>query len=331
MPDRPGIPVILCLDVEPDEAFVDRARPGPWQGYESAVAFVDRFRRQLEARTGRRTTFAWFFRMDPQVAEAYGEAAWVVRRHAGPTSMLLDAGDEPGLHVHGYRWDAAARGWIVDHGNQDWIDHCVGSSFEAFERALGRACLTFRFGDRWMSNDTMRVLEAAGVRYDLTPEPGHGPEPAYRPDHPYTGSLPDYSDVPPVPYRPARDDYRRPDPSRRDGPWVIPVTTAPVQASILRRLYSRAFEPRRSGGFSTALASHEPGLFARIAEHALRRPLPHLVLPLRVGALAVPRLARRVSANLAMLLAHPLSDRLSWVTPADALTLMGADPDGGRR
>jgi hypothetical protein len=179
-----------------------------------------------------------------------------------------------------------------------------------------------------MSDATMGLLEALGVRYDLTPEPGQAAESSHRPGHVVTGCLPDYSDVPASPYRPARGDYRSPDRAGGGAPlWVIPVTTAPV-LPFLRHLYYRAFCPSRPRGAVTALLSHQPALFARIIDHALQRPTPYLALPLRVGALANSRLARRVSANLTALLRHPRSGQFAWVTPAGALAVLGLETPG---
>jgi len=315
MPHAPRIPVILCIDAEPDGFFIDRRRSDPWLGYERSVEFFRRFRDRLQT-SGEPARFTWCYRMDPQVAETYGAAEWVARHYETLTAQLIGDGDELGLHAHGYRWEAAAGAWTIDHGNQSWIDHLVRMSFAAFDRAFGEPCRTFRFGDRWMSNATVRLLAELGTRHDLTLEPGH---PALDSHHPgrSSGSLPDYTGVPVDPYRPSPDDFRKPGGEGSGRLWMIPLTTAPVKARLFRRWYYRMARPAANAGVWTALVSHDPPLFRRIVAHALgRSSRPYLALVLRSNALATPRLARRVSANLEGLLSHPLAGRLSWVTPA---------------
>jgi peptidoglycan/xylan/chitin deacetylase (PgdA/CDA1 family) len=316
----PHVPLIVSIDVEPDGFFLDRSRPEPWRGYAAAVPFVRDFRRRAEQILGRPVRFSWMFRMDPQVEQTYGRAEWVVDHYQDLARDLLDSGDELGLHAHAYRWDAHQGAWIVDHGNQPWIDECLDRSFAAFARALGRPCTTFRFGDRWMSEATIRRLEALGVRCELTLEPGLKAQDTNHPGERFSGSLPDYSTVPTGPYRPVVGDFRRADASRLDGMWLIPVTTAPVRPRVLRRLYYRLRYPRRDFSIWTGLVSHEPLLFRRIVSHALARPSDrYLSLTVRSNALAQPTLAARVEANLTTLLELTESRRLVWMTPEQAI------------
>lgn len=319
-----AIPVLICIDVEPDDFFIDHDRAPPWRGYESAIEMFGQVRAETEAADSRAMHFTWVFRMDHQVEEVYGRADWAIQRYPQFLEEITARGDEVGLHAHAYRWDAAATRWISDHGNQPWIERCLEISFDAFERAFARPCVTFRFGDRWMNHQTFQQLERRGIRYDLTVEPGQPEVAAYHPNEVFTGSLPDYSTVPRSPYRPDREEFRRADARRREGVWVVPMTTAPVRGRWLRDAYQRAFHPTRAGGMRTALLSHEPLLFARIIAHALAQPdIVHLALPVRSNALAAPRLARRVRANLDMLRRHPLAERFVWATPAELVALTG--------
>jgi hypothetical protein len=43
-----------------------------------------------------------------------------------------------------------------------------------FDKATGRHCESFRFGDGWLNAETLRLLEDSGVRFDLTLEPETG-------------------------------------------------------------------------------------------------------------------------------------------------------------
>src|SRR4030095_13110011 len=106
---------------------------------EAALERMARFRRDV-SRDGHTAHFAWFFRLDPQIAETYGAADWPFRRHAAAVRGLEAAGDEIGIHTHGYRWDRERGVWIQDHGNLLWVEHCVRLSFETFRGALGREC-----------------------------------------------------------------------------------------------------------------------------------------------------------------------------------------------
>jgi hypothetical protein len=91
---------------------------------------------------------------------------------------FLANGDELGLHPHDYRWDLGLNEWIVDHGNQPWINHFVKLAFETFRATFGKGCESFRYGGRWMNNETLVLVESLGARFDLTVEPGQPGRPA---------------------------------------------------------------------------------------------------------------------------------------------------------
>lgn len=311
------LPVLLCVDVEPDEFFIDHDRPLPWRGFEIAAEWAGTVRRTL-ANSHTPPAFTWMLRMDHQVAEVYGRADWAAREYREHWSRFLASGDEVGLHAHAYRWDSGARVWIIDHGNQSWVEQCLQMSFEAFAQAFGRPCVTFRAGDRWMNQATIEWLQRNGVRFDLTVEPGHPPLLSYHPTEAFTGSLPDYRGVPTSPYRPADGDFRR-EATDTTGPlWIVPMTSAAVQPRWLRRLYYRWFQPARHGVW-TAMLSHDPVLFERIIAAALHNPATtHLALPVRSDVFASPRLVKRVNRNIETLVRIGRERPLGWMT-ADRL------------
>ena len=185
------IPTVLSIDVEPDGYFLDRHRPPGWRGFALSVEYFRAFRDRASRTIGRPIHAIWFVRMDPQIAETYGSPRWVAEQYPRLFDELAAAGDEIGLHVHAYRWSDAQEEWIVDHGNQDWIDHCIDTSVEAFRGSFGAPARLFRFGDHWTNERTVSRLEAAGIRYELTMEPGHPAVASNHPDKPYSGSLPD--------------------------------------------------------------------------------------------------------------------------------------------
>ena len=329
----PAIPVVLCIDVEPDAFLTDRDRQLPWRGFEAAVDRIAGLRRAV-SRDGLIPHFSWFFRLDPQIAETYGAADWPLRHYAGHVRALEAAGDEIGIHTHGYHWDPERGVWIQDHGNLPWLEHCVRLSFEAFRGVLGRECRTFRFGDRWMSTAIVALLERLGVRFDLTLEPGHRAVRCYHPEAPSTGMIPDVRRAERLPYRPSRQDFLRADPSRTEGLIMIPVSTGRLPGAPLwhdglwraqRRLYriapalSRLRTGTRTLSLGFPLADVGP-----VVDQALARPGPRLlVLVVRTDAFDDRAQRVNVDANLAHVLARPEAPTYRWSTPEEAVRLLG--------
>lgn len=312
------IPIVLCIDAEPDARVFETAAP-PWRGLPLTFELLDRERTHLARFSGRDVHFNWFVRMDPQVAAAHGSPSWAVEEHRALFESASAAGDAVGLHTHSWRWDAALRTWVADFSESSWIDECLDMSFEAFAQVLGHPCTVFRFGDRWMDHRTMGRLEARGVQVDLTLEPGFGADSFYGPDEIARGPLPDYRSVPRGPFVPSLGDYRTEGARDARRLWELPVTTAAVRPNLAHRLYNRWLAGRPATSMSTGLLSLAPPLFGRLVDEALGRPKPHLVLALRTGATSVPRYAARIEANLALLRARPEASRFAWVTPVEAL------------
>ncbi len=265
--------------------------------------------------------------MDPQVAEVYGEAAWSVRRYAAELHELARQGDEFGLHTHAYRCEGAS--WLNDHGNPSWIDHCLTTSFAAFEAVVRRPCRIFRMGDRFMSQATMAYLERSGVQFDLTVEPGMPPVPALDPSEPHTGSLPDYRGVPTRPYRPSRKDWRQPDTARGDGIVEIPLSTGlgpevcvpmtPIKQLKrgVRALIGRSHPTRSVEALNLARPS---STFRSVLDQLLMsEQTQHLAVVARTNTAIVPESRAAMEATIDYLLAHPMRRFLAFVTPQDAL------------
>jgi hypothetical protein len=323
--DSALVPLIFCFDVEPDAFFIDPTRREPWPGFEATFAFAEKTRPRWEALTGRPARFNWFLRLDPQIAHVYGDAAWVLRHYERQFAVLQARGDEIGIHPHGYRWDDVDREWVLDYGNQPWIERCVQSSAEQFARVLGRPCRAFRCGDRWHSQATAALVRRLGITYDLTLEPGHAEETLRHPAERVTGSLPDMRRAPLMPFHPHADDYQRADAAATNGSaafWTIPMSTARVHPGLLRQVYYRVRHPGRPIEAWTALFSHRPAMFERIVTAVLDRPRPYLAMPMRTNALADRRIAPRVAANLETLVRLLGSRTAAVVTPAEAISLL---------
>lgn len=192
------IPVVMCVDVEPEERLISSVPQESWCGFETSVKFFSDQRRRLEAVTGSPVHYSWFFRMDPQIAQVYGTASWVAKRYFSIIQELKQAGDALGLHVHPWRWDRKLSQWIADFGDQEWVEQCVRIGFESFFEELGESCRDFRFGDHWMNNATLDLIDRLGAKYDLTIEPG---QKRGHVSEAFTGSFVDYTYVPQYPYR----------------------------------------------------------------------------------------------------------------------------------
>jgi hypothetical protein len=310
------------VDAEPDPRDIPAGLRPPWRGFTRAVDQLEAFRRRAVAASARSVQFNWFLRMDPQLQQVYGSASWALDAHRELIDRLRSAGDQFGLHVHAYRWDAKGRRWIIDYADAAWIDECLSVGFGAFEAALGERCRIFRFGDHWMNQRAFERITALGVEIDLTLEPGHDDRPFYPASEPFIGRLPDYRTVPVAPYRPSTVNYQAADVEATRGIWELPVTTSKAQPRLLHRLYRRWISRRRSTSASTALVSVHPPLFRRIVDDALGRPVPHLVLTLRTEAANNSRLASTINANLSGLLARREASRFWWTTPASAIQLL---------
>jgi hypothetical protein len=313
----PRIPIVLCIDVEPDPRVLPQTDAPPWVGFEETDLYFGAVRLRWLALTGAPPHLCWFLRMDPQIAACYEASDFAVRCYPVNLSELTRHGDELGLHVHGSRFDAGRAAFVVDNGNAAWMEHCVRSSLEAYREAFDSPCRSFRFGDGWTSQAAFDLLEELGVLYELTAEPGAPARPCLVPGEAlFTGALPGWAGIPTRPYRPARGDYRTPDPARRDGLWIIPMSSGNgVNAS-------QETTPDRP--VRTLNLTLEPDIFRAIAERILTtEQRPYLGLMVRSEAILDAMHRRRIDENLEMLATHRLANRFRLSRPDEALALLG--------
>ncbi len=261
------LPVVLCIDVEPDARVFPRGDARPWSGFERCAERIAPLRAHLAQSTGAPAALTWFLRMDPQVAETWGSPGWVAETHADALARLAAAGDEFGIHTHTWRWDEQADAWLADYEDEAWAEHCLSMGLAAFESAFDRPCLSHRGGDHFLCGSMLSRLEAAGVLTDLTIEPGWPPvgppggEPA-------AGSLPDFRSVPRKPYRSTPASFPVPGDGNADGPLLIPLFSPPA----IRRRHRLPLPPD---------SRH---FVSRLALEMLREPPPVLALVLRSDA-----------------------------------------------
>ena len=322
------VPVILCIDVEPDPRHLEPAQLSEWEGFEATAAFFKDIRPRLEEVTGLPVKFNWFLRLDPQVQHVYGTASWVVQRYVRIIEELERAGDEIGLHTHAFRWDEVTRQWIVDHGDQEWVEHCVRTSFRAYEVAFGRRCRSFRFGDHWMNNETMHLLESLGVQYDLTLEPGIKDKKQLRPDELVTGTLSDYVRTPRIPFRPSRKDFRRNGNGHFLSLWSIPLSTAPrliIRNGRLKAIHEALSRFRwRHQPLTLNLAYPHPE-FSTVLNHLLAsKNTCYLAAVVRTDVGAVPELKSNLNRNVQTLISHAQVDRFAFLRPQESMELLQA-------
>jgi hypothetical protein len=216
------IPIVICIDVEPDARVTDPNVAIDWAGFEKTFEFYEQLRPHLQDATQSLVHFSWFVRMDPQIADTYGSPDWAIARYRRLFDRMEAAGDDIGLHTHAWRWEPESNEWIADMGDQEWVDHCVQMAFAAFEQSMNRKCQSFRFGDHWMNDATLALVERLGARFDLTVEPGR--KELSIPER-YTGSPPDYSQAPQQPYRPSKLNFTEHDAEQKRELWAVPLST----------------------------------------------------------------------------------------------------------
>jgi hypothetical protein len=225
---RSPLPLVVCVDVEPDERAVDPSNPA-WAGFELLLERVGELRERVAALAEGPTVISWFVRADPQVADVHGDPGWAFERYADELEQLRAAGDEIGIHAHAWRREDDG-GWIVDHADAAWVEHCFATALDAYRQAFGAPPASARGGDRFINERAIELLDRTGVAADLTIEPRTAPALGVVPGERVTGTLPDYRGAPEVAYRPAAGDFLRP--AHRDGRrlTMIPLTAGGPEA-----------------------------------------------------------------------------------------------------
>ena len=305
----------------------------PWSGFEGFHDFLSSWRGRISEKTQSNASFAWFWRADPQIELTYNDAGWPFRTYEKQIEQSAKHGDAFGLHTHPWRWDSAVNRWIADFGNPQWVETCVRSSFDIFERYFGAQCRLFRFGDGWLDNSTFELIEKLGAQIDLTLEPGSEAKLFLVKEELTTGLIPDRRKIPNYPYHPARTDFRRVDSSGRSTLWIVPVSTARKPISRLRDFQS--FLPDLLRPYRRTLQLNlgfEPSLFEHLFEQslfAMRQPYVAICARTDVGANNSPR--GFADRNLGYILGHKLADQFVFTLPVPAIGYLNGhrgDPDG---
>lgn len=270
------LPVVVCIDVEPDPRTFAPGEGGRWLGFERLLDSMPPLRERLSDATGAPAAFTWLLRMDPQIAAGYGSPDWVVDAYGDAIHRVLAAGDEVGIHSHTWRWQQDAGRWIADYRDTAWVVHCLDQSLDRFMSSFGRPAEVHRGGDGFLSAELLDRLAERGVKADLTVEPGT-PARGAPGGEPASGLVPDYRGVPPDPYLSSPATFPAPDPEAGEGPLLLPLfSTAPSPRPLARR-WILTLESR-------------PWVFAlRLGGELARRRPPVLTFAFRSDATLRPR------------------------------------------
>lgn len=303
--------VLLLIDVEPNARKIF-SNAGGWEGTEAAVGRLEHFRRRLEDKTDWPVQFSWFLRADPQIQALWGKPHWIAEAMPQIFKTIEEHGDYCGIHPHLWRWDPRRSEWFNELGDPLWTAECLGTAIEGYRRVFQRSPEACRFGDRWLNQKAVDLMQANGIRYDLTIEPGLPDEPIFD-DPRATGWLPDYRSSVRVPYCPSPENFLIPHPGGavRDSIWMVPLTTTPPVWRPVRRppYVLRASRPLN---LSLSHFSMWPHLNEQLG---LETDLP-LTFVLRTGDFATPRFFRNIVRTMERLATHPGLARCEFTNPA---------------
>ncbi len=286
-------PIVLMLDVEPDERRAGET--DPWLGTQAAVEAMAAWRVEAARRTGTPVQLNWFLRLGPQVEKLFGRVDFVPHSLPALMASMERHQDHAGIHTHLCRQNPAGR-WYSEFTDVAWLEHCLRGAVDAFTRNFGRPPVASRMGDRWLSNDAVRLLIDLGLRYECTVEPGLPDMPIF--DDPLaTAWLPDYRPAPRHPYRPRAGNFLQ----AGDQPlWILPLSTTPLRLRPVRRppYLVRGSYPLNLSLSPRAMLNHLDTELARVTWEPL-------VLVIRTGDFGVPHWRPALERNLARILAHP--------------------------
>ncbi len=334
------VPVVLCIDCEPDPRMVDPTGAAPLEGYRLVQEYFTTWRERTAELTGAPTHLNWFFRMDPQIATAYGDPGVFVDEHAAFVDRVRAAGDGLGIHPHAWRWDRTDGGWVADLANAEFVRECLELAVDTFRGSLGHPPELLRYGDAFLDDNVVDAAERAGIRYDLTLEPGQParPVPETAEGEVATAWLPDWRRVPRVPYQPSVHDYRRPaDPARSIR--LVPLSSGPCWLGGSLRARAAAVRSHGRSGWLQRdplymalpywTGANTFGEMVRRTLAAQRRP--YLAFAIRTDWALRPDHRRNIERCLDALLHEHGERRLVFSTPAEACAILGgtdgrADP-----
>lgn len=228
---------LLSIHIEPDAALPaagEYGKPEECRGFEKAVQQVNNWKTIY----GDALRIQWMIRVDPFVREVYGDQDWPLRRYAAQLEKLLHSGDSLGLHVHTFRFDEARHSWHLDLDDQDWVEHCIASSAEAFEAHFSRRATSIAMGNNFLNQSTVQFIRESGFHYDLSPIAG-GSVNAQNKVLRATGQVPDFLRMPQRPYKPHAADFLQE--GAEGNFWILPVTA--IRQQYMQPLHQKLLHP----------------------------------------------------------------------------------------
>jgi hypothetical protein len=309
------IPIIICIDVEPDKRCIDPMNRLPWSGFENLYERMAVHRKVLERSSESPVRFCWNLRLDNQIEHTYGSPDWGVQHYRHLIDGIQAIGDEIGFHTHAWRWGPDEGRWIEDHGDESWVEQCVRRSHRVYRECFGRSPRVFTFGDRFMSNRIMALLDELGLVCDVTLEPGHPRVRGLVPSERSTGWIPDYRRVPRRPYQPSIWDYRRPGRLWKRKIWILPQSTGRPQG-IIHGL------PDPVPKILTMTIGFPFPALQQIMEQNMAVPRPYVAAFVRTDVTQDAFNNEQFELFFAHLADHPLHSQFAFVTPPAALPLL---------
>jgi hypothetical protein len=195
-------------------------------------------------------------------------------------------------------------------------------SVEGFAKTLGRACLSLRYGDRWLNTETVNLAEQLGIRFDLSVEPGTLPYPTPGWGERASGPLPDYRRVPRAPYAPSRWDFCRAGLRNERTIRIIPLTSAYLRLGFRPRRYLGRIRANGVRGRRQNMPLYmwepwpAPNTFDRMLDRALAaQRQPYLALAIRTRS----DIREAIGPRMEALLTHAARSRFRFSTPAEAM------------
>jgi len=314
-----GVPIVFGVDVEPDIRPTGRREPIGLDGFAACIEWLEDLRPRLEDATGHPVRFTWFLRMDPQIEVLAGRADALAASALAELAWLRDRGDSLGLHTHAGRWDEVRDGWVADHGDPEWVAHCVRTAFASYAETFGEPCLRHRFGDRFTSPAALDLIGSLGARVDLTIEPGKPRTARVDVTAAATGEIPSSLHLRSEPIRHASSDM-----------WLLPLTSGdpgpalPRPIRLARRLRFAGQPLHRPLTLYRRYTS--PDAYWDVVERAVAdQPVPYVALVIRSDLPLGPEM-EFAGPIMAALLRRPLARRLQFADPVQVVANV-ASPD----
>lgn len=238
MPENSAMRFVFTVDTDAD-AYFGNAAPAAGREDKSILGWdsLDQGREKLlDAVAQCRDSFGgslrvtWFVRCDRQIAETYGDAAYLLHRYNDWWRERISFGDEIQWHAHLYRRTNGGA-WQQEFDDEHLVED-IREGMSSFER-WGLRPRVIRVGECFQTTFLVNYLREMGLRADSTALPGRCSKDREKNF--------DWMEAPNFPYHPSVDDYRKP--SGKPGFWEIPMNTISTKASYDKAPLLRYFNP----------------------------------------------------------------------------------------